>query len=57
MNKDIKDYAKKMNVYLWEVADKLGLQDTNFSKLLRHPLTDEKSQEIIKIIDSIAESR
>lgn len=57
MNKSIKEYAKSKNVFLWEVADKLGLHDTNFSKLLRHPLPDEKIQEIKKIIDSIAESR
>ena len=57
MNTKIKEYAKEKGVYLWEVADKLGLQDTNFSKLLRHPLPEEKATEIYQIIDSISDSR
>ncbi|MBO7731718.1 MAG: hypothetical protein J6S67_04180 [Methanobrevibacter sp.] len=53
----IKKYAKSKGVYLWEVAEKLGLSDFYFSRCLRHPLPEDKAQEIFKIIDSIAESR
>ncbi len=57
MNNSIRDYAKRKGVFLWMIADKLGLQDTNFSKLLRHPLPEEKTNEIIRIIDEIAKNR
>lgn len=29
-NEEIKKYAKSKKVYLWEVAEKLGLWDSNF---------------------------
>lgn len=57
MNSKIKEYAKTKNVFLWEIADRLGLQDSNFSRLLRHPLPEDKAKEIINIIDRIAEEK
>ncbi|MBR2685315.1 MAG: hypothetical protein IKE59_04615 [Erysipelotrichaceae bacterium] len=56
-NKTVRNYAKKMNVNLWEVAKVLGIADTTFSKHLREPLTEKAEKEIIAIIDSIAASR
>lgn len=29
-NKDIRDAAKRANVFLWEIADKLSIQDSVF---------------------------
>ena len=57
MNDDIKAYAKESNVKLWQIADELGMRDTNFSKLLRHPLSRTMENRIVEIIDKIAESR
>ncbi len=54
MNSLIKNYAKISNVKLWQVAEALGLQDSNFSKKLRHPLTSTEEQRICEIIDMIA---
>lgn len=53
----IKKYASEKDVYLWEIAEKLGFSDFYFSRLLRHPLPEAKANEIFSIIDSIAESR
>lgn len=53
----IKKYAKERRVFLWQVAEELGLSDFYFSKLLRHPLPEEKANEIIRIIDEIAKNR
>lgn len=53
-NKDIRDYARIRNVKLWKIADKLNIRDSNFSRLLRHELTEDKKQEIYKIIDELA---
>lgn len=57
MKEKIKEYAKSKNVKLWQIADVLGLHDTNFSKKLRHPLSEEEEKKIICIIDSIADTQ
>lgn len=55
-NKEIRDYARIKDVRLWQIAEKLNLQDSNFSRLLRHELSADKKQQIYKIIDELAES-
>lgn len=40
MNSGIKAYAKSKGVKLWEIAD------SNFSRMLRHELSAEKSIQI-----------
>ena len=54
-NLDICDYAKEKGVCLWEVSERLGYaHESSFSRLLRHELTEDKKQEIRKIIDELA---
>lgn len=57
MNQTIKEYAKISGVKLWQVAEALGLQDSNFSKKLRHQLAPAEEQRICEIIDQIAAVR
>lgn len=57
MNSGIKAYAKSKGVKLWEIADRLGIADSNFSRMLRHELSAEKSIQIKQIIEEIAKSR
>lgn len=56
-NKDIRDYARIKDVKLWQIAEKLNLCDSNFSRLLRHELSDEKKAEIKDIIDNLASNQ
>lgn len=56
-NKDIRDYARIKDVRLWQIAEKLNLCDSNFSRLLRHELPEEKKAEIKAIIDDLAAGR
>lgn len=49
-NLEIRNEAKKANVKLWQVAEKLGIQDSCFSRLLRHELPQKKKNEILQII-------
>lgn len=56
-NKDIKDLIKSKNLRSWMVAEKLGVLDNSFSRMLRYPLTDEKRAEILKAIDRAAEEK
>lgn len=55
-NEDIRTTIKKYRLKHWEVAQQYGLSDTNFSKLLRTPLTAEKRIRVAKAIKSLIES-
>lgn len=57
MNQDIKNYAKSKGVRLWQIAAVLHINDSNFSRKLRKELSEAQKQEIIQIIDRIAEKR
>ena len=51
-NIDIRQYALEKRVNLWE---RLGYShESSFSRVLRHELTEDKKQEIRKIIDELA---
>lgn len=53
-NKEIKVRSKEKGVFLWEIADKMGLVDSSFSRKLRKELPTAEKQRIFKIIDDIA---
>lgn len=53
-NNEIKVKAKEKGVCLWEIADKIGLIDSSFSRKLRKELSSTEKQRIFKIIDDIA---
>ena len=52
-NNDIREAARKAGVKLWQIADYIGLNDGNFSRKLRHELSDEKKREIYAIINDL----
>ena len=56
-NTFVREYAKESGILLWQIAEALGMRDSNFSKLLRHPLTEEKECEICSIIDRLADQQ
>lgn len=49
--------ARNHGVRLWQIASKLNMQDSNFSKMLRTELPNEKKENIIKIIKEIVKER
>ena len=54
-NIDIREYARKNNINLWQVSERLGYaHEMAFSRVLRHELSYDKKQEIKKIIDELA---
>ena len=55
-NIDIREYAKKKSVKLWQIASALHINDGNFSRKLRQELPNEMKQKIFQIIDQISES-
>jgi hypothetical protein len=56
-NGDIKLEAKRAKVNLWEVAEKLELSDSSFSRKLRWELTEAEKEEIRKIISELQKSK
>ena len=57
VNTDINVAAAGAGVKLWEIADAIGLSDSNFSRKLRHELPDDEKRHILAIIDQIKERR
>lgn len=53
-NKDIREYAAKHGVRLWQIAARLGINDGNFSRKLRKELPQEEREKILAIIDDLA---
>ena len=56
-NKEIRIKAKEKGVKLWEIAEALKIQESGFSRKLRHELPEDEKIKILAIIDSIFESR
>lgn len=53
-NEDVRSYAKKKRVQLWEIAAELGIADSTFSRKLRIELADEDKRKIMGIIDRLS---
>lgn len=53
-NEEVRAYAKQKNVKLWLIAERLGIADSSFSRMLRYEITEEKKAEIKAIIDELA---
>ncbi|WP_261134783.1 hypothetical protein [Bacillus sp. Marseille-Q3570] len=52
-NRDIRETMKHKGIFHWQVAYELGLNDGNFSRLLRKELNDKKKEQILKAIKKI----
>ena len=56
-NTDIRSEIKSAGLYLWQIADELGINDGNFSRKLRHELSDEEKERIRMIIVELSAQR
>lgn len=56
-NRDIREAAKKAGVFLWQVAERVGVNDGNFSRKLRRELPPQERDKILSIIDELAAER
>lgn len=56
-NTELKAYAKKNRVFIWEVAEKFGLSDGTFSRKLRKELTNKEQELFKKYVDEIKATR
>ena len=56
-NAEIKRLLKNNNIYMWEVAKKLGIHETTFGKWFREPLSKDHQMQILSAVESIRLSR
>ncbi len=53
-NVKIREAAKQTGVYLWEIAERFGCNDGNFSRKLRRELPADEQRRILVIISELA---
>lgn len=53
-NAEIRNAAKTAGVFLWEIAERFGVSDCNFSRKLRKELPKEEKEKIMGIIEQLA---
>lgn len=56
-NKEIRDAAKEAGICLWQVAEKLGVSDGNFSRKLRRELPAEVREKVLSIIRDLSQEK
>lgn len=52
-NEDVRKAIKDANLKYYLVANAYGLSDSNFTKLLRFEISQDKKEKIFKIIDDL----
>ncbi len=53
-NEIVRTVAKDAGVKLWQIAERVGITDSNFSRKLRRELPDEERERILRMIDELA---
>lgn len=56
-NLDIREAIETSNFKYWQVANKLGMTDGNFSRMLRIELTKENKERVFNAINELEEER
>lgn len=52
-NLDIRALASDSGVFLWEVADALGISEATLTRKLRKPLPETEREKIFSVIDEL----
>ena len=56
-NMEIRNSAKRAGIRLWQVAERIGVNDGNFSRKLRQELPPQEREKILVIINEMAAER
>ncbi len=56
-NLSIRKKAKENGILLWQIADQLGIHDTEFSKKMRYELSKDEKNKITAIIEELANKK
>ena len=52
-NADVRIVAKEAGIKLWQIAERLGIRDGDFSRKLRYELSEKEKDKIRSIIAEI----
>lgn len=50
---EIKRLAADAGLHLWQIADKLGITDSSFSRKLRRPLSEMDTAKVLAAIEQL----
>lgn len=53
-NVDLRNYARRKGVRLWQIAQTLGVSEPTMTRKLRNELPPDEKDEIIQIINRLA---
>ncbi len=53
-NQHIREHAKNKKVFLWEIADAIGIAEATFLRKMRKELPEKQQAEILALIQKIA---
>lgn len=53
MNEKIRQKIRDSRVYQYEIADRIGITEFTFTRLLRKPLSEDQTKQILDAINSI----
>lgn len=56
-NLEIREAVKNGGVYLWQLADRLGVSDATLSRKLRKELSAKEKNRCLQIIEQLTEQR
>lgn len=54
-NQDVRNAITEKGFYMWEIAEKLGVSDTFFTKMMRTELPRTEKERIIAVIEGAAD--
>lgn len=55
-NADIKKFIKKHGLFRYEVANGLGISESQLSKMFRRALTEDEMKKIVQVVYKLSEN-
>ncbi|MBR3242487.1 MAG: hypothetical protein IKF90_07290 [Parasporobacterium sp.] len=56
-NKEIREAAKRSDVRLWQIAERIGISEFTFCRKLRHELDEAEKAKILAIIEDLKKEK
>lgn len=56
-NREVRDFLKAKRVFMWEVAERIGVHETTVIRWMRTELPEDKKQAIMEAAAAVAAAR
>lgn len=56
-NKNIRESAKEKRVYLWQIANAMGISEPTMTRRMRSELSEQEQANIMSIIQKLSEQK